>query len=66
MLNSTETDMMFRFKEAPINKKWVLKIDTDQPTPLDIYPINEYKELVNSNGYLVGARSLVLLQSVKL
>ncbi len=66
MLNSTEEDMMFTYKNAPTGKKWVLKVDTSQESPLDIYPQNEYKELDDTFNYLVKAKSVVLLQSIHL
>ncbi|MBN2618191.1 MAG: glycogen debranching protein GlgX [Spirochaetales bacterium] len=66
MLNSTSTKMEFKFRPAPEGKKWVLKIDTAQNSPYDIYPKGEYKELSSQSNYMVDLKSLVLLESVKI
>jgi len=64
MLNSTETDMDFIIPKSPKNKKWVLKIDTSQPNPRDIYPRGEYAEIPKEGTYIVSKKSFVLLQSL--
>ncbi|QEN06016.1 glycogen debranching enzyme GlgX [Thiospirochaeta perfilievii] len=64
MLNSTSQKMQFVFSNAPKNKKWVVKIDTANNSPLDIYPKGEFGDLPTQTSYTVDAKSLVLLESI--
>ena len=63
MLNSTDDNMEFKFSEAPVGKKWVLKMDTAKKTPNDIMPTGEFIELEQQTQYFVLSKSMVLLQS---